>query len=281
MLCLAPCLIAVLLPSPAAESALAQSSLVYALHKPRGVLSAVGESRARTLTDLMVGAGVVPLAGHAGRLDKETSGLMLITNHSTLLRAVIGQAPVLAEFGGSPVPKRYTLLLAGAHAPERLASLSKPIEITRGGLKPCDGATVLTATAFRDERLATEFHLLGRDDTRRVEAERAALRERRAACRSRASGEPIAAFVPEGGWLTRVELEISQGRHHQIRRLCRRADLKLRHLERTRIGPIELGDLPPGRVRPLDREERRALYSHCLPRVSALISRGSELRVSL
>ena len=71
--------------------------------------------------------------------------------------------------------------------------------------------------------------------------------------------------MPEGGWLTRVELELRQGRHHQIRRLCRRARVKLRHLERTAVGPVELGALPAGGVRVLGLEERRALYAACLP----------------
>ena len=83
----------------------------------------------------------------------------------------------------------------------------------------------------------------------------------------RSSGATRAPHVPDGGWLTYVDLEIRQGRHHQIRRLCRRAGLKLRHLKRLSVGPVALGSLPPGGVRELGRDEREALYARCLPQL--------------
>ena len=68
------------------------------------------------------------------------------------------------------------------------------------------------------------------------------------------------------GWLTEVAIEICQGRHHQIRRLCSRADLRLLHLRRVSIGPIELGEMRAGDVRALSSEETKALQDACLPR---------------
>ena len=57
------------------------SAVTYAIHKPRGVLSAARDAnpRRRTLIDVMIAAGVEPLPGHVGRLDLETSGLILVT----------------------------------------------------------------------------------------------------------------------------------------------------------------------------------------------------------
>ena len=67
-------------------------SVVYAIHKPRNVLSAAadrggvsaatdrggvsagGSSGHVTLTDIMIEAGVEPLTGHVGRLDYGTQG---------------------------------------------------------------------------------------------------------------------------------------------------------------------------------------------------------------
>ena len=63
-----------------------------------------------------------------------------------------------------------------------------------------------------------------------------------------------------------MELTIRQGRHHQVRRLCRRGGLKLRHLRRLRVGPVGLGGLRPGEVRVLGREEKAGLYAMCLPK---------------
>ena len=64
------------------------SSTTYAIYKPRNVLSAAGPSAGKsgrknnpTLTDVMEAAGVRPLPGHVGRLDAETSGLILVTDN--------------------------------------------------------------------------------------------------------------------------------------------------------------------------------------------------------
>lgn len=86
----------------------------YAVFKPRNVLSAsgtvdTGRKRYPTLTDVMKAAGVVPLPGHVGRLDAETSGLVLVTSDSLLLRGVLGWPEVLEEYGGTPVSKNCAL----------------------------------------------------------------------------------------------------------------------------------------------------------------------------
>ena len=59
----------------------------------------------------------------------------------------------------------------------------------------------------------------------------------------------MAAHIPEDGWLTEVEVQLRQGRNHQIRRLCKRAGLRLLHLRRISVGPIALGGMAPGEVR--------------------------------
>ena len=75
----------------------------------------------------------------------------------------------------------------------------------------------------------------------------------------------MAAHIPEDGWLTEVEVQLRQGRNHQIRRLCKRAGLRLLHLRRISVGPIALGGMAPGEVRELSAEEKAALYAACLP----------------
>ncbi len=57
-----------------------------------------------------------------------------------------------------------------------------------------------------------------------------------------------------------LELTLDQGKHHQIRRLCRALRLRLVHLHRRSIGPITLGDLPIGDLRPLEPHEVLALW---------------------
>lgn len=52
---------------------------------------------------------------------------------------------------------------------------------------------------------------------------------------------------------------LKEGRNRQIRRMCDLLDLHVMDLMRVRVGPIELGDLPEGRWRPLSAAERAAL----------------------
>ena len=84
-----------------------------AIFKPRGVLSAAGrDGRHPTLTDLMLAAGVKPLRGHIGRLDIQTSGLILVS-----------EDPLMPNVT-SALLKRCTLLLSApalhAHARARV-----------------------------------------------------------------------------------------------------------------------------------------------------------------
>ncbi len=61
---------------------------------------------------------------------------------------------------------------------------------------------------------------------------------------------------PDGVWLRFV---IHEGRNRQVRRMCAAVGLDVRRLVRTRIGPIELADLPSGRYRTLRQREVGAL----------------------
>jgi 16S rRNA pseudouridine516 synthase len=55
----------------------------------------------------------------------------------------------------------------------------------------------------------------------------------------------------------RIRVTISEGRKHQVRRLCARANLSVLALVRTQFGPLVLRDLLPGEVRALSPEEVR------------------------
>lgn len=47
---------------------------------------------------------------------------------------------------------------------------------------------------------------------------------------------------------------LTEGRNRQIRRMCQKVGLIVEDLQRIRIGPIELGDLPEGRWKYLPNE---------------------------
>lgn len=60
----------------------------------------------------------------------------------------------------------------------------------------------------------------------------------------------------------RMRFILDEGKYRQIRRMCELVGLEVVDLYRTRIGPLELGNLPEGRWRHLTNEERAMLIAH-------------------
>jgi 23S rRNA pseudouridine2605 synthase len=58
---------------------------------------------------------------------------------------------------------------------------------------------------------------------------------------------------------TILEMVLDEGRNREIRRLLSRLKHKVQRLRRVAVGPLRLGDLPRGAVRPLTRQEVQAL----------------------
>ena len=74
--------------------------------------------------------------------------------------------------------------------------------------------------------------------------------------------KPAKVTVVEGQTLRFI---LKEGRKRQIRRMCDLVGLRVTDLERIRIGPLELGDLPEGKWRALKAKERAALIAASLP----------------
>lgn len=68
------------------------------------------------------------------------------------------------------------------------------------------------------------------------------------------AGVEILSEHPERGE-TGMEITLTEGRKRQVRRMLRAVGLHVRRLRRVRVGPVALGDLPPGRWRRLSRRE--------------------------
>ena len=64
----------------------------------------------------------------------------------------------------------------------------------------------------------------------------------------------------------RLRFVLKEGRNRQIRRMCELVELKVVDLFRVRVGPLDLGDMPEGRWRPLTAEERERLIGESVGR---------------
>jgi 23S rRNA pseudouridine2605 synthase len=56
-----------------------------------------------------------------------------------------------------------------------------------------------------------------------------------------------------------LEVTITEGKHHEVRRMCEALNLDVERLVRTRFGPVTLGALPTGGSRGLTANERHAI----------------------
>lgn len=59
-----------------------------------------------------------------------------------------------------------------------------------------------------------------------------------------------------------LEFGLREGRNRQIRRMCQAVGWQVIHLQRIRLGPLELGQLPLGTWRDLNEKERKILLHH-------------------
>jgi 23S rRNA pseudouridine2605 synthase len=71
--------------------------------------------------------------------------------------------------------------------------------------------------------------------------------------------------VDTAGRSTLVEVVLHEGRQHIVRRMLAEVGHPVSRLVRTAVGPIRLGRLKPGQVRPLNRQELAALFAEVEP----------------
>ena len=62
------------------------------------------------------------------------------------------------------------------------------------------------------------------------------------------------------GWAM-VEVVLHEGRNHIVRRLLEETGHPVESLVRTDVGPVQLGELRPGKLRPLSSREIAGLYN--------------------
>lgn len=74
---------------------------------------------------------------------------------------------------------------------------------------------------------------------------------------------------------TKLTITLREGRNRQVRRMCAAIGHPVRKLRRVRMGPIRLGDLPPGRWRNLSAPEVESLKRADASKASKRTQAGS------
>jgi len=177
----------------------AAAPLYYALHKPPAVITTLNDPQHRPdITPYIARLGEKRRVFPVGRLDYNTTGLLLLTNDGEL--ALRLSHP---RFG---VSKVYRVKLSSCPTPEDFALLREGIRLDDGRAAPARARVV--------ERLKTN------------------------------------------AW---VEIEVHEGRKREVRRMFEALGYFVEKLVRIRVGPVELGHLPLGELRPLTQSEVKSL----------------------
>lgn len=173
--------------------------LYYAFHKPPGIITTVNDPERRPdLTPYLQRLGEKRRVFPVGRLDYNTTGLLLLTNDGELALRVAHP-----RYG---VKKVYRAKLSSCPTEQDFAQLRKGIRLADGMAAPARARVV--------EKLK------------------------------------------KNAW---VEIEVREGRKREVRRMFEALGYFVEKLTRIRVGPIALGDLPMGEMRPLRPDEVKAL----------------------
>lgn len=170
----------------------------FLLNKPKGVISATEDRSQQTVISLLKTKdryqGIAPV----GRLDKDTTGLLLLTNDGALAHELL--AP------NKHVAKVYRAKIAGVPDPETAKKFAQ-------GLILGDGTKLKPA----------KLKILKQDQDNN---------------------------------LSQIEIQIQEGKYHQIKRMFGAIGMKVLELDRISMGKLRLpADLKRGEYKELDLAE--------------------------
>ena len=183
------------------ESLIVNKSKTYlAFHKPAGIISTMSDPEGRAnLGDYFKDRK--DRLYHVGRLDKDSEGIILLTNDGDLAHR--------ATHPSYGLEKRYLVEVEGEFNKQMSDQLLQGVRLDDG---------LARAMKVVHARAVSKNH----------------------------------------HW---VEITIHEGRFHIIRRLIESLGLKVLRLIRLDFGPINLGDMKPGRHRVLNSQEMTNLFT--------------------
>lgn len=171
------------------------------MNKPPGVISATEDSEHETVIGLLEYEDIIFEPFPVGRLDKDTEGLLLITNDGHLAHQLLSPK--------KHVPKKYYAKIDGVVTEEDRKAFEKGVTLEDGYETKPGYLTILTS-----------------------------------------------------GDVSEIELVITEGKFHQVKRMFEAVGKTVTYLKRLEMGPLKLDeDLELGEYRELTHEEIDLLKS--------------------
>ncbi|WP_239615291.1 pseudouridine synthase [Cohnella mopanensis] len=213
-----------------------RDSVYVLLHKPAGVVSATEDHRDRTVIDLLDEDLTVLSPFPVGRLDKDTEGLLLITNDGKLSHELLSPR--------KHVPKTYRSLVAGAVGQADIEAFSQGVKLDDDYVTMPAQLSVL-ATSKGDGAASGDIE----ENTDEMMAAIKLV--------------PQSAAPEPNEPLNWIELTIHEGKFHQVKRMFESVGKKVLYLRRVSMGPLRLdANLAPGEWRELTEEELESLRNY-------------------
>lgn len=212
----------------------------YMLNKPAGVISASEDPRQETVIDLIDEQKRRDLFP-AGRLDKDTEGLMLITNDGTLAHRLLS-------------PKHHVDKTYFARVLEDVTD--EDAEAFREGLVLPDGLECMPAEVTVTGRFTAADFMTSAESFMTPHDQDALSDEGYMTPHDQAA---LSVDDPDAP-VTEVLITIREGKFHQIKRMFHAIGCEVIYLKRLTMGTLELDpDLAPGEYRRLTDEELDSL----------------------
>ena len=253
----------------------------YMLHKPAGVLSASEDRRQTTVVDLinlndeLVRKDLFPV----GRLDKDTEGLLIITNDGPLAHQLLVpkhhiDKTYYAIVTGTITEDDQRAFTRGIRYDEKLTALPATLRVLSTGKTVADLRSELgfpeSVSAFvpLDEVNAADGQpAFTRSDSSHMLAEMRITDPTARLLRTRLAGpafigaeEP--ADITDDSLVSEVEITIQEGKFHQIKKMVKAlpGGKEILYLRRISMGALRLDpNLAPGEFRKLSEDEIKIL----------------------
>ena len=203
---------------------LAAGPVTIMLHKPAGYVTTMSDPHGRHTVAELVPTDRYPGLYPIGRLDFDTTGLLLFSTDGELGNGLLHPKHHVA--------KRYLALVNGRPTPAELARLEAGIQLDDGMTAPAKASVV----EGEEERRALAVLEVPPAVPDREPNGSVPSAQRAAILRKRSQKRAV------------VRVVLREGRKRQVKRMLAAVKHGVLALHRDSFGPIELGDLPRGGV---------------------------------